>query len=744
MKRYFAAIYLRIAEFDPGLVRLEKAGMAILSFLTAWLIIREILQAFAGQLSAQVYLSLVLFAPVLALISSLLINDLRPTDRRNNLLLSVIPVFIILASFTLLPVITWLYGLILLVLFFLSYYFRRFGPRYMELVLLAVITFYFASLLKITFAILPWFLLAAATGIFSVFLWQFVLLRYSPARLLRRANTTYYRQASRIVGEIMQALRNPPQSADILKQVNRQLKQISQSRKVIESEIGALSPPVWTQERLNRLRVDFYNADQGLSLMVDSSPALITFWDRIPIQIREVLISSLADFQKVLFKTADPRSVENLEKQTGRLRESIRSGSEDRAAGDWTLPLLRLIAGGSQLNLAVQDARDIEFNRGISPPSGLPAQGTAAVKASTPTPNVRGLVQSRTAQSGRLHITTKLGLQASLAALIAMLIAYFLSLDHSNWVFWTAFVVIAGSTGESLRRMSFRVAGTVGGVLAGILIFLLLSHLSSATSPIIALVAVCLFLAAYFVDTSYIWMILWINIAVTLLFVGLAGNSVSDILVVRPLDTFIGAAVAALVVVFILPVRTQDRFRLALGSFLFMLDQYVAGYLTKVTGQEPAVNPDTIVVNMNNTFTQLEQTFPSMALEYNPMARAQNPLLQLNTILQSLKIDLTHMTQDINSGLIPSLTAETAGLIAAIQERIRQNIEAIINLLRRKQASEVRLLTDLFAAANQESLLEQTIKPEAGENPISETRLVVYLARVNQALYQVASAVRSG
>jgi hypothetical protein len=133
-----------------------------------------------------------------------------------------------------------------------------------------------------------------------------------------------------------------------------------------------------------------------------------------------------------------------------------------------------------------------------------------------------------------------------------------------------------------------------------------------------------------------------------------------------------------------------------------------------------------------------------MALEYNPLSRAQNPLLELSTTLQSLKKDLVRMLQDIRSEVTHLVLGETTDLISAVQERIRQNIEAIVNMLSRKPAAEVRLLNDLFARADQVQLLGQLLNPNTEEDVTSEKQVLVYLARINQALYQIASKIKVG
>ena len=170
-------------------------------------------------------------------------------------------------------------------------------------------------------------------------------------------------------------------------------------------------------------------------------------------------------------------------------------------------------------------------------------------------------------QSKKQHLATMLGFQASLAAFLAMLVVYFTSLEQSSVIFLTAFLVIAGSTGESLRRMSLRVVGTVAGVVAGVILSFILTNLNAGSTTLIILIAVFMFLTAFFATTSYTWMIIWISIVVTLLVIELGGVP-ADVLIYRPLNTFIGASLAALVVVFVLPIRTRELFNNALSKFL--------------------------------------------------------------------------------------------------------------------------------------------------------------------------------
>jgi len=163
-----------------------------------------------------------------------------------------------------------------------------------------------------------------------------------------------------------------------------------------------------------------------------------------------------------------------------------------------------------------------------------------------------------------LHVTTALGLQAILATGLSMALAWLMGVEHPNWVFWTAFVVIAGSLDESLRRVMQRVAGTVLGVVVGAALAIVLPHdlvwlLVGASSAI--------FLAIYAAPVSHALFVFWLNVAFVLVYAH-PGGSITDILVQRPLMTIIGGGIAALVVTRVRPIRRAGRYAAALGAFL--------------------------------------------------------------------------------------------------------------------------------------------------------------------------------
>ena len=208
-----------------------------------------------------------------------------------------------------------------------------------------------------------------------------------------------------------------------------------------------------------------------------------------------------------------------------------------------------------------------------------------------------------------------------------------LNVDHSNWVFWTAFVVIAGSTGESLRKMMLRVAGTVGGATIGVALALVTPD---NTLLVVLVATACIFLTIYFSPVSYPQMVFWLNIGFVMVYTRLGAQEL-DLLFARPFTALLGALVAALVVVFVFPIRMTDRFKAAAARFLGAVDGFVAAFVDAVTGGRRRSALDAAQAKVATTYAQVEQTLPGVAFENNPLLQAQSPLTQQATRLPRWK-----------------------------------------------------------------------------------------------------------
>ena len=255
-----------------------------------------------------------------------------------------------------------------------------------------------------------------------------------------------------------------------------------------------------------------------------------------------------------------------------------------------------------------------------------------------------------------LHPTTVLGLQAVLATGLAMLLARLLQVDHANWVFWTAFAVIAGSSGESLRKMTMRVLGTVGGVAIGVGLALLTPD---DTLLVAAVATACVFLTIYYLPVSYPKMVFWLNIGFVMVYTRL-GAQEFDLLINRPYATLLGALVAAGVVLFVFPVHIGDRFKVAATQFLGAVDEYVTAFVALKSDGGDAQLLDPAQARVLAAYTQLEQTLPSVAFENFPFVQADSPLTQQGTQLAALEAEVGRLALAAKEQAAPLANARMA------------------------------------------------------------------------------------
>jgi uncharacterized membrane protein YgaE (UPF0421/DUF939 family) len=167
----------------------------------------------------------------------------------------------------------------------------------------------------------------------------------------------------------------------------------------------------------------------------------------------------------------------------------------------------------------------------------------------------------RLSERVRLPRYTRTAIQMGVAVGAAIALGDLLSGRRFYWAVIAAFITFMGAnnSGEQVRKALFRVAGTVVGVAVGSLLVPAIGH---HTYWSIAVILVTLFLGLYLVRINYTLMAIGITVLVSQVYVQLDEFS-NSLLLLRLEETALGAAVAIVVVMLVLPLRTRRVLRVA-------------------------------------------------------------------------------------------------------------------------------------------------------------------------------------
>ncbi|WP_105566923.1 FUSC family protein [Microbacterium halophytorum] len=216
-------------------------------------------------------------------------------------------------------------------------------------------------------------------------------------------------------------------------------------------------------------------------------------------------------------------------------------------------------------------------------------------------------------RSVRLHPSTRLGIQMTVAAAASVTIGSLVAPDKFYWAVIATFVTFMGANNaaEQVRKGALRVIGTVVGVVIGSALALAIGDHPGAA--IVAILA-SLFIGLYLMRVSYAVFTCALTVVIALLYMQLAQFS-EDLLALRLLETVIGAAVAVLTVVLVLPLRTGRVVRVATREFLDALGELIGPAVLRLraTGYDEQLLSATR--KLDAAFQTLEaSTAPSRAL----------------------------------------------------------------------------------------------------------------------------------
>ena len=200
--------------------------------------------------------------------------------------------------------------------------------------------------------------------------------------------------------------------------------------------------------------------------------------------------------------------------------------------------------------------------------------------------NIAGIASAERGGPGlieriRLAPYARTAIQMGIAVGGAIVAGDALSGRRFYWAVIAAFITFMGTStaGEQLRKSTFRVAGTIVGVIAGSV----LAHLVGDRVGLqILVVLVALFCGLYLFRVNYTFMTIGITVMVSQLYVEL-GEFSNSLLLLRLEETAIGAGVAMATVLLVLPLHISRVARVAARQELAALADLIDRSLDRLT-----------------------------------------------------------------------------------------------------------------------------------------------------------------
>jgi uncharacterized membrane protein YccC len=324
-------------------------------------------------------------------------------------------------------------------------------------------------------------------------------------------------------------------------------------------------------------------------------------------------------------------------------------------------------------------------------------------------------------------LSTRQAIQVGIATSLAIMVGELVSPARWYWAVLTAFLIFAGtsSRGDVLSRGWQRIIGTIGGVLAGMGLAVLVSG-----HELLALLVMfgCAFLALYLARISQTMLALWITAVLAVLY-GLIGQFSVQTLVLRIEETAIGAAMGMLAACLVLPKRTREAFGEALDDMVDAANAVLAVSAERILGREPARPPGLLTQDLHKALSTLRERSKPLdnPLPWRRGRSSYQRTLRVLTAVDHYARSLAQLADHVREpGWAPTLQPATAC--------VRTNLHALRQMLQGRQIGQISSAEDVLDAA--EAYAARIPDPDRRAALLSATRL---LRRIDQVVVKFAT-----
>jgi uncharacterized membrane protein YgaE (UPF0421/DUF939 family) len=489
------------------------------------------------------------------------------------------------------------------VLLAIGTYCRRFGPRgFMSGMLLFMGDFMgFFLHTAITMADLGWLSAEIGVGLVVAAIVRFTLFVPRPRKALQRTQRSYAALAQKLARLALDLFDDPEHQERDIRRLQRHIVRLNEAALMIDAQLGDPgavadgSSGQLLHQRLFDAELNLTNIarfaqaatrlDIPAACRAEIRAALLGIVNRDAEAARShanALISLVSEGSLpggVIPGTA----LTNGTVPDGTVADGTATDAEDRM----TIVILRRLAS-SVIGLA--DALTSWLSLGETSESGNTFQpavtlvgawlpGSAMVSgAASNQPGSRRL--DRLAMPPYLRTAIQVGLAVGIVTVLGDAI----NGRRFYWAILAAFITFMGANNsvEQVRKAFYRVFGTAIGIVLG---SLFVHATGGHTVSSIVVILVSLFVGLYLFRINYTFMVIGITVMISQLYVQLDEFS-NSLLLMRLAETSMGAAVTALVVLLVIPLRTRRVLRVAFSQHIDAVRQMTAHATSRLLGED--------------------------------------------------------------------------------------------------------------------------------------------------------------
>jgi uncharacterized membrane protein YgaE (UPF0421/DUF939 family) len=504
-------------------------------------------------------------------------------------------------------------------------YCRRFGPPGFMGGMLAFMGAFLGFFIQdyVTIGDFGWLVAEVLIGTAGLIAVHFVFFRPRPEAGLRRMQRAYGARARALANDVAELFEatvrseNSNENHGAERQVQRQLLRLNEAALLIDAQLDspAAVPAGWSATALHQR---LFDAEVGLSNVVRF--ALTLARRPLPERVHALILAGLAGV-----RDGDLTAVCDT---AGAIRTLLEDHDPQRTgvASEDRVVLHRFATSITDLATALSAFRRYPASQ---PPDDEP---TADFKPQVATfggylPGSAFVAGAASLESGgtglieriRLAPYARIAIQMSVAVTAAIIAGDAMSGRRFYWAVIAAFITFMGANtaGEQMRKGLLRVAGTVVGVIVGSL----LAHLVGDRVELqILVVLVSLFLGLYLFRINYAFMTIGITVMVSQLYVELDEFS-NNLLLLRLGETAVGAGVAILTVLLVLPLHVGRVARVAARQQIQALADLADRSLDRLADPASAAGSD---LELRAAARRVDTAYQALSATVRPM---RTPLL---------------------------------------------------------------------------------------------------------------------